>query len=65
MEFKAHQISLQSKDMLTCVNTILQGLNLSPVPTEEKIDRQSEIHFKIIDIEKQYDFTEIPKISIE
>jgi hypothetical protein len=59
---------LSSKDLLTSVNSILNALNLPivDVPKEQKqTDRHHDIHFKIIEIEKFYDFTKIPKISIE
>ncbi len=67
IQFAPHRITLNSKDLLTCVNNILNGLNL-PVVDVPKLQKQTdrhEIQFKIIEIEKFYDFTKIPKISMK
>jgi len=64
----SHRIRLDSKDLLISVNSILNGLNLPMIDVPKTSDPQikrNEIHFKIVDIEKFYDFTKIPKISIE
>jgi len=49
------------------VNSILSALNLPivDVPKEQKQIDRNGIQFKIVEIEKFYDFTKIPKISIE
>jgi hypothetical protein len=49
------------------VNSILNALDLPTVhvPKAPKQTDRHEIQFKIVDIEKFYDFTKIPKISIE
>ncbi len=62
-----HRITLTSKDLLTSVNSILSALNLPivHVPKEQKQADRREIYYKIVEIEKFYDFTRIPKISIE
>ncbi|CAF2066049.1 unnamed protein product [Rotaria magnacalcarata] len=62
-----HRITLTSKDLLTSVNSILTALKLPTVnkPKEKKQAHQYGIQFKIIEIEKFYDFTKIPKISIK
>jgi hypothetical protein len=62
-----HRITLTSKDLLTSVNSILSALNLPivHVPKEQKQVDRREIYYKIVEIEKFYDFTRIPKISIE
>lgn len=62
-----NRITLSSKDLLTSVNGILNALNLPivDVPKQQKQTDQHNIEFKIIDIEKFYDFTKIPKVSIE
>ena len=63
----SHRITLDSKDLLTSVNSILTALNLPTVekPKEAKQTDPHHIQFKIIEIEKFYDFTKIPKVSIE
>ncbi len=67
MVFSPHRVTLNSRDLLTSVNSILNALNLPiiDVPNTQKQTDRHEIHFKIIEIEKFYDFTKIPKISIE
>ncbi len=62
-----HRVTLNSRDLLTSVNSILSALNLPivDVPKEQKQIDQNGIQFKIVEIEKFYDFTKIPKISIE
>jgi hypothetical protein len=62
-----HRITLSSRDLLTSVNSILSALSLPTVevPKEQKQADRSEIQFKVIEVEKYYDFTKIPKISIE
>jgi hypothetical protein len=49
------------------VNSILSALNLPTVdvPKEQKQTDRYDIQFKIIEIEKFYDFTKIPKISMK
>ncbi|CAF0795625.1 unnamed protein product [Didymodactylos carnosus] len=58
-----YRVTLKSKDLITCVNSILYTFNLQTVdvPKETKEERR----FNIIEIEKQYDFSKIPKISIK
>jgi hypothetical protein len=62
-----HRLTLSSRDLLTSVNSILSALNLPTVdvPKEQKQADRREIHFKLVEIEKFYDFTKIPKVSIE
>jgi hypothetical protein len=67
MGFSSHRVTLNSKDLLTSVNSILNALNLPIInvpKTQQQTDRH-EIYFKIIEIEKFYDFKQIPKISIK
>ncbi|CAF2703141.1 unnamed protein product [Rotaria sp. Silwood2] len=63
----SHRITLNSNDLLASVNSILTALNLPIVnrPKEQKQVDRHEIQFNIIEIEKFYDFTKIPKISIK
>jgi hypothetical protein len=63
----SNRIHLNSNDLLTSVNTILHTLKLPTIETtnEDKANQQSGIKFKIIEIDKHYDFTRIPKVSIE
>lgn len=65
VELSQHRISLTSKDLLTCVNNILNSLSLPVVDIPKEQKRSSDIQFKVIEIEKFYDFTKIPKLSIE
>ncbi|CAF0958290.1 unnamed protein product [Rotaria sordida] len=67
VSFIPHRITLNSNDLITSVNRILTALNLLTVdrPKEQKQVGQHEIQFKIIEIEKFYDFTKIPKISLK
>ncbi len=62
-----HRLTLNSRDLLTSVNSILSALNLPTVdvPKEHKQEERRELHLKIVDIESFYDFTKIPKVSIE
>ncbi|UJR33715.1 hypothetical protein I4U23_021144 [Adineta vaga] len=63
-----HRVTLNSKDLLTSVNSLLNALNLPVVntPKEQKpAVRQREMQFRVVEIEKFYDFSKIPKISIE
>ncbi|CAF1388922.1 unnamed protein product [Adineta steineri] len=62
-----HRVTLNSRDLLTSVNTILNTLDLPvvDVPKIQKQTGQNEIHFRVIEIEKMYDFAKIPKLSIE
>ncbi len=65
--FSPHRVTLHSRDLLTSVNSILNALNLPiiDVPKSQKQTGRHEIHFKIIEIEKFYDFRIIPKVSIK
>ena len=71
MQFSPHRVSLNSRDLLTSVNTILNALNLPmvDVPKAQQQQQQQtnryEVQFKTVDIDKFYDFTKIPKISIK
>ncbi|CAF4521383.1 unnamed protein product [Rotaria sp. Silwood1] len=67
VSFNSHRVTLNSNDLLTSVNSLLTALNLPIVerPKEQKNVGRHEIQFKIIEIEKFYDFTKIPKISIK
>jgi len=58
-------VTLNSRDLLTCVNSILNSLSLPVVQIAKEQKRSAELQFKIIEIEKFYDFTKIPKLSIE
>lgn len=62
-----HRVTLSSKDLLTSVNSLLNSLSLPIVDLskQQKKTGQHGIQFKIIEIERFYDFTKIPKISIE
>ncbi|CAF0748486.1 unnamed protein product [Adineta ricciae] len=63
-----HRVTLNSRDLLTSVNSILDALSLPvvDVPKQAKATiKQREILFKVVEIEKFYDFSKIPKISIE
>lgn len=64
VQLSPHRITLNSKDLLTCVNSILNSLSL-PVVDVPKEQKRSDLQLKIIEIEKFYDFTKIPKLSIE
>lgn len=62
-----HRFTLSSRDLLTSVNSILTALklpNVEKTKIQKSIDRHN-IQFKVIEIEKFYDFTKIPKISIK
>jgi hypothetical protein len=65
--FSPHRMTLSSRDLLTSVNSILSALNLPmiDVPKEQKQAARRELQFKVVEIDKFYDFTKIPKISIE
>lgn len=49
------------------MNGILNALQLPmvDVPKEQKKAARREVQFSVVEIEKFYDFTKIPKISIE
>ena len=67
MQFSPHRVSLNSRDLLTSVNSILNALNLPMVDvpkTQQQTDRY-DIQFRTIEIDKFYDFTKIPKISMK
>lgn len=67
VQFTSHRVTLSSKDLLSSVNSILTALNLPTVekPKQSKQADQYGINFKVIEIEKFYDFTKIPKVSIK
>lgn len=58
---------MASKDLLTSVNSILSALDLPTVEKskQQKQTDQNDLQYKVIEIEKFYDFIKIPKLSIK
>lgn len=67
VELVPHRITLASKDLLTSVNSILSALDLPTVEKskQQKQTDQNDLQYKVIEIEKFYDFIKIPKLSIK